>query len=109
LADEDFDIDVLGFNDHELDGLLNSEIGPIPVDKADGAKVDHAKEWVGMPEFDQKDKTSYQAIHVHFFDEEGVKAFAELIGQKLTPKTRSIWFPEAVIEHAADKQYGAES
>ena len=40
------------------------------------------EEWVGMPEF-----------VLRFETEEDLNDFAKLIGQKLTPKTKSLWFP----------------
>lgn len=56
--------------------------------------IDPNEEWRGMPAFEQEDKTSYQAIHVHFKNAEEVAEFGALIGQSLTDKTRSIWFSE---------------
>ncbi len=55
---------------------------------------DPYQHWKGMPEFEQEDLSSYQRIAVHFENPEAVAEFAELIGQKLTDKTRSIWYPE---------------
>jgi hypothetical protein len=72
-------------------------------------EFDPSEEWVGMPEFEQDDLTGVQAIHVHFKTRADVEAFAELIGQKLTDKTRAIWYPEAEIERYADKRYSDES
>lgn len=72
-------------------------------------EFDPSEEWVGMPEFEQEDLTGVQSIHVHFATRADVEAFAELIGQKLTDKTRSIWYPEAEIERYADKRYSDES
>lgn len=51
------------------------------------------EEWQGMPEFIQEDKQPIQTIVVSFETKEDVQDFAELIGQKLTYKTKSIWFP----------------
>jgi len=31
---------------------------------------------------------------VHFASDENVDAFAELVGQKITGKTKYIWYPE---------------
>ena len=70
---------------------------------------DPAALWEGMPEFDQKDKTAFQSIHVHFKSATERDDFAALVGQKLTDKTRSIWYPEAEIERYADKSYSDES
>ena len=50
-------------------------------------------EWKGMPEFEQEKKKPFSMINIRFETEEDLKAFAELIEQKLTPKTKSIWFP----------------
>lgn len=67
--------------------------------------TDAMAEWQGMPEFDQQDKTSFKSLIVHFKTQEDVDAFAKLVEQKLTPKTRSIWFPQAEIETCMDKAY----
>jgi hypothetical protein len=72
-------------------------------------KFDPTAEWEGAPEFDQEDKTAFQSIHLHFKNQEDIDAFAELVGQKITPKTRSIWYPEIEIERYADKRYSDES
>lgn len=65
--------------------------------------------WQGMPEFEQKDKTAFQSIHIHFHDQEAIDTFAELIGQKITDRTRSLWYPAIEIERYSDKSYSDES
>lgn len=50
-------------------------------------------EWDGMPEFVQEKKEPFAKIIIRFDSEKDLKEFAELIDQKLTPKTKSIWFP----------------
>ena len=50
-------------------------------------------EWVGMPEFIQEKKEPYKTLTIRFETEKDYQEFAELIGQKLTPKTKSIWHP----------------
>ncbi len=35
-------------------------------------------------------------------------AFADLVGQKLTPDTRSIWFPTAEIGRMMNKRFADE-
>ena len=52
------------------------------------------KHWVGMPEFVQDSKKSYKTLYVHFRTEEDYKEFSGIIKQSLTPKTKSIWYPE---------------
>lgn len=69
-----------------------------------GEKTD--EEWKDMPEFSQEDKTAFRTITLHFHDQEGLDKFEELIEQKITDKTRSIWYPEIIIEKASDKRYG---
>ena len=64
------------------------------------------EEWDGMPEFDQKDKTAHQTVQLHLFSQEAVNEFAKLIGQPITDKTRTIWYPAQPIEKASDKRYG---
>ena len=51
------------------------------------------EEGVGMPEFVQPKQRPFSKITVRFETEEDLQEFAKLIGQKLTPKTRSIWHP----------------
>ena len=49
--------------------------------------------WQDMPEFIQEKKEPYAKINFRFDTEEDLQAFCELIGQKLTNKTKSSWFP----------------
>lgn len=49
--------------------------------------------WIGMPEFIQDDKTPYKSIKINFQTEQDYLLFQETIKQKLTSKTKSIWFP----------------
>lgn len=49
--------------------------------------------WVDMPEFEQEKKEPYAKIIFRFETEEDLDEFAELIGQKLTQKTKSSWHP----------------
>jgi predicted RNA binding protein with dsRBD fold (UPF0201 family) len=90
------------------DAALQEMIAKLAADSG-VTKFDPMAEWEGMPEFDQEDKTAFQSIHLHFKNQEDIDKFAELIGQKITPKTRSIWYPEIEIERYADKRYSDES
>lgn len=51
------------------------------------------EEWKDMPEFVQDKQEPYQQIIVRFRCKEDVEEFAQMIGQPLTPKTKSIWHP----------------
>ena len=96
LRGADFDVELTGFSDTELMAFFGDVVS------------DPSKEWVGLPEFDQEDQTAVRSIKVNFASEEDVEAFEKLIGQKLT--RRSIWFPEAEIDHNAHLEFreGAE-
>ena len=50
-------------------------------------------EWKNMPEFVQEKIEPHAKIVVRFENEADLNEFAELIDQKLTSKTKSIWYP----------------
>lgn len=66
-------------------------------------------EWEGMPEFIQDKKEPYSKIIIRFDNEEDLQEFAEMIGQKLTNKTKSIWHPKLVRGINSNKRYSNES
>lgn len=66
-----------------LEALANGETAPLP---------DPASEWQGMPEFHQEDKEGLKCI-VHFETNEDMRAFEELVGQKIPSNTKAIWYP----------------
>ena len=96
LAELEVDLSSLGFDQGELAAIF--------LEREDGEN-DPDAEWQGMPEFDQKDKTAFRSLAVHFKDQGAVDKFAALIGQTLTEKTRFLWFPEIEIETYADKRW----
>lgn len=63
------------------------------------------EEWKGMPEFVQEKKEPYAKIIVRIETKEDLEKFAELTGQKLTKKTKSIWFPEVKRGLTAHKRW----
>jgi len=93
---ESIGFDGTGYTAADLDLLLDG----IPVED-----LDAMEEWVGMPEFDMKDKTAFQSIIVHCKDQASLDLFCKTIGQSVTDKTKMLWFPKAEIGHAADKVY----
>lgn len=66
-------------------------------------------EWEGMPEFVQEKKEPYSKIIVRFENEKDLKEFADIIGQKLTNKTKSIWHPKLIRGLNSNKRYKSES
>lgn len=69
---------------------------------------DWEKEWLEMPEYSHEDKTAEKSLIINFKSQEDVRKFSELIGQKITDKTRSIWFPKAEIEMLMDKRWSSD-
>lgn len=55
---------------------------------------DWEEEWEGMPEFKRSDNAPAQKIVVNFKTYDDVRKFAELIGQRLSPQTDTIWYPQ---------------
>ena len=53
---------------------------------------DEAKEWLGMPEFENTEK--YPNITIHFRTMENKLAFQKEIGLEITEKTKSVWWPK---------------
>jgi hypothetical protein len=51
------------------------------------------EEWKDMPEFVQEKKECHAKIIFRFENDEDLQEFAKLIGQKLTNKTKSAWYP----------------
>ena len=49
--------------------------------------------WLGMPEFEQTKKLPYAQIIVRVDNAEQLKELALRLGQPLTKKTKSAWFP----------------
>lgn len=66
---------------------------------------DWKDEWKDMPEFIQEQQKPYAKIIVRFENEEDLQKFASLINQKLTNKTKSIWFPQLIRGKNSDKRY----
>lgn len=59
-----------------------------------GIKENWRDEWKGMPEFEMVDNAPSQSIIVNFQTKEDREEFSKLIDQKLTYKTKSVWYPK---------------
>ena len=68
-------------------------------------KTDWKEEWEGMPEFVQEDSAPYRTIQLHFRNEEHIRWFSELLGQGVTDKTKSMWYPKLDRENHEDLRY----
>lgn len=91
----DFDLDLLGFSPSELNEIIDS------VNLVD----DHTKEWKEMPEFQQDDQMSFRNIKIHFKDQQSINEFMKLVNQKITDKTKYIWFPQQEKEKVSNLSY----
>ncbi len=67
------------------------------------------KVWKGMPEFVQEDLEPWRSIIVHFASPGDLIAFSRLVERKLTPQTRSTWFPPVDAENFLNKRYADEA
>lgn len=66
-------------------------------------------EWKEMPEFISEDKSGFKDLIVHFETVEDLNAFANLLNQPVTIKTKSIWFPFRPREDIKGKAWVGES
>ncbi len=51
------------------------------------------EEWVGMPEYIQENREGVGSVVVHFETYEDMKQFGDLIGRRITPKTKGVFYP----------------
>jgi hypothetical protein len=96
---EDFD-DCIGFKEQKdrpgsLAGFLGMD--EVPETEAD-AWTEHnymnwREHWVDMPDFKVRNMEAEKQLIVNFKTQEEFLAFAAVLGQSLTPKTRSVWWP----------------
>jgi hypothetical protein len=67
------------------------------------------EEWHNMPEFVQEKQRPFSTIVVRIANQEDLDDFSRLIGQKLTPKTKSIWHPKLVRGLNTGRRYRDEN
>jgi hypothetical protein len=54
---------------------------------------DWREHWKEMPEFEQENKAPFKRLNVCFETEEDFINFRKLLGQSMTLKTKTIWYP----------------
>lgn len=59
----------------------------------EGPNNDWRQHWFGMPEFEQKEIQPFATIILRVETEADLARLSELLEQKLTAKTKSIWHP----------------
>ena len=72
-----------------------------------GLKLEE-KEWQGMPEFNNYEKAIQQVI-VHFETYEAVRDFEKIVNQKISKKTKYIWYPRKERRNIKSLIYKNES
>lgn len=65
--------------------------------------------WQGMPNFNQQELMPDSSVVVHFANQIDRANFAKLVGQTITDRTKSLWYPRAEIGHMANKLFVADS
>jgi len=71
-------------------------------------ETDVFAEWKGMPEFVQDKQEPYAQMIIRFRNQQDLDEFSEMIGQKLTVKTKSLWHPLLVRGIHSNKAYKDE-
>jgi ParB-like chromosome segregation protein Spo0J len=123
LVEQDYDFNLTGFSEVEIAALLDDiencmeEVATeVPTTQPESIGVEEQSTdvdatqhetaqpetaqpeaqnaWQGMPDFSQPDGGPFRTLKVHFKDQTAVNAFAKLIGQKLTDRTKSVWHPQ---------------
>ncbi len=107
----DFD-DCIGYKETEgrpatLSSLLGLSDVPESVEEAEKEHnyMNWRKDWVGMPSFESKNLEQKYQLQINFDSFEDLQAFSELVDQKLTAKTKSIWYPEKNKDSNALKRW----
>lgn len=70
-----------------------------------GEQESWREEWQGMPEFEQKNLLPEYSVRVNFASYEDLQKFAFMVGQTISIKTQSVWYPKQERENLADKKY----
>jgi hypothetical protein len=70
-----------------------------------GEQEEWREEWQCMPEFSQENLLPEYSVRVNFATYEDLQKFASLVGQVISIKTPSIWFPKQEKENLSNKRY----
>lgn len=57
--------------------------------------------WKGMPPYANRWMAPQQTVSVYFENQADRRAFAHLLGQKITDETKSLWHPKAEVDEVA--------
>lgn len=98
LKEADFELQALGFEETELSDFSRISNATVL------GSTDAFKEYTGMPDFENEDKSSKFRCLVHFRSEADADEFFRVINKK---KTKSLWYPESdgLIGSNVNEQY----
>lgn len=100
-ADWDFEMLLKDFN---KENLLEWGFEPFEF-LSSSEKINPNTEWEGMPEFEVENKESIRRIIIHFKTNQHVEEFAKLLRQRITDKTKFLWYPEERRMDTESKRY----
>ena len=101
LIKDNFELSKLGFNNNELDSILNW-------DNTNSKWLDADEEWQDMPEFNHDNLAPHRRLIVNFGNIDAVEKFFKLVGQDYTDKTKYIDIPFRPRQILKDKGYGTK-
>lgn len=111
----DFD-DCIGKKETEnrpgsLAGFFGMSDVPETVEEAEAEykALDPKNYWKGMPEYVVENLEPRKQLIINFRSEEDMIKFGELVEQKLTPKTKSVWWPPKEKDSNSLKRWLDES
>jgi hypothetical protein len=97
ITESGVEIELTGFTTMELERVMS-------VMQVEGENnVDEV--WAGMPECANEDKLAKNRLLINFKSDADKLEFAKTLGQALTEKTKSVWFPAQPAESKAHMRY----
>tara|TARA_R110000764_G_scaffold89383_3_gene170872 strand:- start:3453 stop:4064 length:612 start_codon:yes stop_codon:yes gene_type:complete len=102
--------DNVGFGEWDWDVLANKwevdEIIDWGLDVSNVSIKDYSDlEFESIPEFEKEELSESGELIVYFSSSADRDSFEKLIGQKITPKTKSVWFNAKKIDNVKDLEY----
>jgi hypothetical protein len=109
IAETGWDVELLKMDMENIEfDFSSTNISFVDMINTEKNKIDFNEEWKGMPEFQQENLLGLQLI-VHFKTEKDKFDFVKLIGQKITDKTKFIWWPQEFNDNTEDIGFSDES
>jgi len=85
---------------------VNTLFGDLVWDDPKLANRDHPLDhWLGMPEFEPKSSEAWHTVRFEFDSQKDVDSFEELIDQKISDGTKSLWHPRLISDDYTSIRY----